>query len=84
MTDQKKLQLAYVAAIVNAVMLIFVMMLHSREMWRVQREIFDLQEDVLSLHERVVKLQKATFGVVERSSIDKLPHRANPPGGDGR
>lgn len=75
MSDPKKLQFAYVIAITNVIVLMLMMYLHSQEMWRIQREIFTLQEDILSLQERVVKLQKATFGKVERSSIDKLPHR---------
>lgn len=77
MSDQKKIRTAYALALVNLLALIFVLFLYNREMWRLHREIFTLQEDILSLHERVVKLQKATFGTVERSTIDKLPHRSN-------
>lgn len=75
--DQKTLKIAYLLAFANFIAFLVLAFIHSQDMWRYQREIFALQEDVLSLQERVVKLQKATFGVVERSSIDKLPHRSD-------
>lgn len=78
-SDHRNLKIAYLLAFANLIALAFFTFIHLQEMRRFQQEIFSLQEDVISLHERVVKLQKATFGVVERSSIDKRPHRSNKP-----
>jgi len=86
MSDSPKVKVAFVLAFVNLIALLFVMYAHNREMRRFQQEIFSLQEDVLSLQERMVKLQKASHGVVERSTVDNLPHRSNESneGGGGR